>query len=207
MLRYEDKEPSELINDMIKPFTDKLKADSKAGWNFLMKFGDTYSVRQWFLKLYDYNTTEWLETYSYGTSWYDEALSEMVLEDVNFSADKWYCVEGGSQQIAKRMHERVIGAHKDEDIVHLGTRVTKLARTDEHEDQPAEEVKVRMTTKASDKTEEVHEYDAVFNSAPLGSMQRMDLRGLNLNWGTKQAIRSLGQYHLCFCFLCRSILI
>ena len=23
-------------------------------------------------------------------------------------------------------------------------------------------------------------------------MQRMDLRGLNLNWGTKQAIRSLG---------------
>ena len=35
-------------------------------------------------------------------------------------------------------------------------------------------------------------YDAVFNSAPLGAMQRMDLTGLNLNWGTKQAIRSLG---------------
>ena len=35
-------------------------------------------------------------------------------------------------------------------------------------------------------------YDAVFNSAPLGSMQRMDLERLYLNWGTKQAIRSLG---------------
>ena len=82
---------------MIKPFTDKLKADPKAGWNFLMKFGDKYSVRQRFLKLYDYNTTEWLETYSYGTSWYDEALSEMVLEDVNFAADNWLCVERCSQ--------------------------------------------------------------------------------------------------------------
>ena len=39
---------------------------------------------------------------------------------------------------------------------------------------------------------EYRKYDAVFNSTPLGSMQRMDLRGLNLNWGTKQAIRSLG---------------
>ena len=34
-------------------------------------------------------------------------------------------------------------------------------------------------------------YSAVSNSAPLGAMQRMDLSGLNLNWGTKQAIRSL----------------
>lgn len=35
-------------------------------------------------------------------------------------------------------------------------------------------------------------YDAVFNSAPLGAMQQMSLEGLKLNWGTKQAIRSLG---------------
>jgi hypothetical protein len=35
-------------------------------------------------------------------------------------------------------------------------------------------------------------YDAVFNSAPLGSMQRMDLSELGLNYGSKQAIRALG---------------
>ncbi|KAK8088321.1 amino-acid oxidase [Apiospora hydei] len=35
-------------------------------------------------------------------------------------------------------------------------------------------------------------FDAVFNSAPLGAMQQMGLEGLKLNWGTKQAIRSLG---------------
>ena len=35
-------------------------------------------------------------------------------------------------------------------------------------------------------------YDAVFNSTTLAVQQTMNLTGLNLNWGTKQAIRSLG---------------
>ena len=174
---------------MIKPFTDKLKKDPRAGWNFLMRFGDTYSVRQWMLKLYDYNTTEWLETYTYGTSWYDQALSEMVLEDVNFSAQKWYCVEGGSQEIAKRMYEKIKEAHKGKEVVHFGKKVVRLYRDDYHtQDDPAlATIGVHVQNEKS-----LREYDAVFNSAPLAAMQRMDLRDLNLNWGTKQAIRSLG---------------
>lgn len=32
---------------------------------------------------------------------------------------------------------------------------------------------------------EPRRYDAVFNSAPLGALQRTNLSGLNLNWGTK----------------------
>ncbi|KAG8533189.1 uncharacterized protein KY384_001972 [Bacidia gigantensis] len=193
---YEDEVPSKLIEDMIKPFTDKLKADPKKGWNFLMKFGDAYSVRQWFSKLYDYNTTEWLETYSYGTSWYDEALSEMVLEDINFAAplNKWRCVEGGSQEIAKRMYNRVNADKNGKKTVTFSKRATKLARKtltwkDEKGKKVPDDVVVRVSVKDEDKP---REYDAVFNSAPLGAMQRMDLRGLNLNWGTKQAIRSLG---------------
>jgi monoamine oxidase len=35
-------------------------------------------------------------------------------------------------------------------------------------------------------------YRSVINSVPLGCMQRMDLRGASLNYGTKLAIRSLG---------------
>ena len=62
-----------------------------------MKYGDAYTVRQWFQKLCDYNTSEWLETFSYGTGWYDESLSELILETINFSAkpDQWWCVLGG----------------------------------------------------------------------------------------------------------------
>ncbi|KAI4173444.1 MAG: hypothetical protein LQ343_002977 [Gyalolechia ehrenbergii] len=44
---------------------------------------------------------------------------------------------------------------------------------------------------------EARTYDAVFNSAPLGNVHRMNLRGLNLNLGTKQPIRSLGYGATC----------
>lgn len=125
-----------------------------------------------------------------GTSWYDEALSEMVLEDLNFSGDhKWYCVMGGAQEIAKRMYAKV--EKKKANRVHFGKKVTKIDRiltpfqTEGHYEPPSLSVKV-----ADEEKERV--YNAVFNSAPLGNMQRMNLRGLNLNWGTKQAIRSLG---------------
>lgn len=113
--RYKEAEPGKLVQEFIKPFVDKFtvpeaerddesapKRYQKVGWDFLMKYGDTHTVRQWFQKQCDHNTSEWLETFSYGTSWYDEALSELVLETINFSADddKWWCVLGGSQVIA-----------------------------------------------------------------------------------------------------------
>ena len=182
---------------MVQPFVSKLVpnkekplAGPKRGWDFLLKFGDSYSVRQWMSKLYDYNTTEWLETYSYGTSWYDAALSEMVLEEINFDAplNSWWCVEGGSQEIAKRMADKI----KNQKAFQFEKRVVKMDRllriTDKHK-QGADGVTIRLEVEGE---KSPREYDAVFNSAPLGAMQRMDLRGLKLNWGTKQAIRSLG---------------
>ena len=53
-------------------------------------------------------------------------------------------------------------------------------------------VKIRVTIQGKESEEEQRDHEAVFNSAPLGAIQRIDLRGLNFNWGTKQAIRSLG---------------
>lgn len=182
---------------MVEPFVSKLVpnkekplAGQKRGWDFLLKFGDSYSVRQWMSKLYDYNTTEWLETYSYGTSWYDEALSELVLEEINFNAPlkDWWCVEGGSQEIAKRMAKKI----KDQKAFQFAKKVVKidrLSRVIEKHKEGADNITIRLEVEGE---KSPREYDAVFNSAPLGAMQRMDLRGLNLNWGTKQAIRSLG---------------
>ncbi len=163
----------------------------------MLKYGDTHTVRQWFQKLCDYNTSEWLETFSYGTSWYDEALSELILETMNFSAeaDKWWCVLGGSQVIAKRMFQTL----KNQNAVEWEKRVTKMERLlttqdekPEHKKPGVDNVSIRVTIQGKENEEQSRDYDAVFNSAPLGAMQRMDLRGLNLNWGTKQAIRSLG---------------
>ena len=182
---------------MIEPFVSKLVpnkekplAGPKRGWDFLLKFGDSYSVRQWMSKLYDYNTTEWLETYSYGTSWYDAALSELVLEEINFSAppNRWWCVEGGSQEIAKRMAGKI----KNQKAFQFATRVVKMKRLSHVTDKQKEGADTFTIRLEVEGEKSPRDYDAVFNSAPLGAMQRMDLRGLDLNWGTKQAIRSLG---------------
>ena len=131
-------------------------------------------------------------TFASGTSWYDEALSEMVLEEVNFAwKEDWYCVMGGSQEIAKRMAAKM--ENEGAKRIHFGKKVTKIERlvtTSEKKDDGhgcLPELAVEVAGEA-----EPRRYDAVFNSAPLGNMQRMDLRSLNLNWGTKQAIRSLG---------------
>ena len=126
----------------------------------------------------------------------------MVLEDIIFSHDpaKWYCVEGGAQEIAKRVSRKL--EERQQGRVQFKKRVSKMVRTDltkEGAKDGSTEPEIAVTvqdevekTEDKKKKENVRYYDAVFNSAPLGAMQRMDLRGLNLNWGTKQAIRSLG---------------
>ena len=115
----------------------------------------------------------------------------MVLEDLNFSEKvDWFCVMGGSQEIAKRMHAKLEAVKANR--VAFNKKVTKIARpfkTIEKGLQVPDGADISVTV-AGEKKPRV--YDAVFNSAPLGNMQRMDLRELNLNWGTKQAIRSLG---------------
>ena len=82
---YLEKTPESLVNEKIKPFTERLVKDPVEGWKTLMDFGDKYSVRQFFQDKfvslfqkkktkkrpsclhsgrYDYDTIEWLETYS-----------------------------------------------------------------------------------------------------------------------------------------------
>ena len=42
-----------------------------------------------------------------GTAWYDQPLSEMILESVSFAHDgKWWCIEGGSEEMAERMYAK-----------------------------------------------------------------------------------------------------
>ena len=139
------------------------------------------------------STQPLLILYHSGTSWYDEAFSELVLEELNFAFDGgWRCVLGGAQEIAKRMYAKIQenegkpGNSKGRTT--FNKKVTRMDRIDNDVDVIQDD-QIVVTVEGED---EPRTYDAVFNSAPLGSMQRMDLRGLNLNWGTKQAIRSLG---------------
>lgn len=114
----------------------------------------------------------------------------MILEDMDFKADaNWWCVEGGSSQITNKMREKI---HKPAGDVKFDQRVTKMRFLEYKDSLEGTKIvydnEIEVTVEDGGKPKM---YDAVFNSAPLGSMQRMNLEGLYLNWGTKQAIRSL----------------
>jgi monoamine oxidase len=118
-----------------------------------------------------------------GTSWFDQSFSEQVLEAAVFDphAD-WRCIMGGAQQVVRRMLDKILkDAPKTK--VQFGSPVTAIGLDSKPTPQSG---KPYIT--AGGKT---IQYDAVFNSAPLGCMRRMDLTGLPLTYGTKQALRAL----------------
>ena len=78
---------------------------------------------------------------------------------------------------------------KEEKAVKFNKTVVALSYTDKKYTDNKDYDQIDVTVKGEEKP---RRYDAVFNSAPLGAMQHMQLEGLNLNWGTKSAIRSLG---------------
>lgn len=107
----------------------------------------------------------------------------MVLEDLDFNHKQpWWCVEGGAQEVAHRMRRTI---EADKKCISFQKTVTKMDLVNKGTLDEAVDVTVKGEGSS-------RRYDAVFNSVPLGAMQRMNLSGLNLNWGTKQAIRSLG---------------
>ena len=106
----------------------------------------------------------------------------MVCETLDFD-DKatWWCVEGGSQIIAGKMAKKL----KQQGKIRFRKTVTEIKYTGKLESPEGVEIKIEGQ-------KEPRHYDTVFNSATLGAMQHMKLEGLNLNWGVKQGIRSLG---------------
>ena len=121
-----------------------------------------------------------------GTLNFDEAFSEVVLGDLDFNyfSDKqdveWKCIEGGTQQIADAMRKQIKGKIK------FNNRVTMIKHDPELPGDRDVEVRVKYG-----EAEYLKQYVAVFNSTTLASMQRMDLTGAFLNYGTKVAIRAI----------------
>ncbi|KAL9108531.1 MAG: hypothetical protein Q9227_006746 [Pyrenula ochraceoflavens] len=191
--------PGKLLADDVSYFTNLLNKDPKSGWEKLIEY-DNSSVRQFFYQpftwinekgekqtrpAYDYKTVEWLETFNSGTRWFDQAFSETVLEEAVFDPDKpWWCIMGGTQQVAQKMLAKIM-----EDSPHTKISYNSLVTAIGIDSgSPTPDSKGRPDITVGGKT---RSYDSVFNSVPLGCMRRMDLRKLPLTYGTKQALRSL----------------
>ncbi|KAL3590987.1 hypothetical protein FPOAC2_13192 [Fusarium poae] len=137
---------------------------------------------------------QFLTTFS-GTGWYDQSLTECVLEQLDFATPKqkkgeppinyWWCVDGGAQTIAERMAKKIKNPVQfKSQVVAIDAQIPK--RKEKNDYTP---MKLEISNGQSTKEKE---YFAVFNSTTLGALQRMNLKEAGLLWGTKQAIRALG---------------
>lgn len=87
-----------VLDDFVDGLLDDLHTGGTKGWDHLMEF-DNYSTRGYMTlkKGIDAVTVDWVETVTYGTGWFDKALSELVLEYIAFSSfldnPKYKCLE------------------------------------------------------------------------------------------------------------------
>jgi monoamine oxidase len=209
--------PDKTMNKAIKVYRDAFAENPAKGWSMLMD-ADRFSARAFLLlpSLKDFetvkgsdllqaekgdtnpiggpglnfNTVEWLETFKGGTRWFSQAFSEMVLENLDFDYPTegskeidWFCIEGGANILAQEMEK-------------------KISVTPQYE-SPVTSIKLESTADTHSVSVGVKDallpqkYAAVFNSTTLGAMQRMDLSEARLNYGTKQAIRTLNYGAAC----------
>ncbi|KAK1535929.1 flavin containing amine oxidoreductase [Colletotrichum paranaense] len=208
------------IKKYLDEYIDKKKPMSRAAeeklWKILMKC-DKMSVRQ-FLRTngpildlaedgekiphganMSYNTIQWLETATYGTGWYDQSLTEAVLESIDFyitddetkikeTNDHWFCIDGGAQKIAEEMRKKM----KNQSAIRFNTQVVGMNANLQINEQVTTSMTVMLKDSISRNSLPSRDYFTVFSSATLGSMNRMDLSKAGLLWDTKQAIRCLG---------------
>ncbi|KAI8211277.1 putative bifunctional amine oxidase [Colletotrichum sp. SAR 10_66] len=166
-------------------------------WTLLMN-ADKMSVRQFLLS---YSTIQWLETATYGTGWYDQSLTEAVLEQLDFAepefhalqaGDKrpnyWWCIDGGAQKIAETMRKKM----KDPSIIKYNTQVVGMDADVQLERTVRRKMQLNLKNTITGESLEPRQYFAVFNSTTLAAANRMDLSNAGLLWDTKQAIRCLG---------------
>jgi hypothetical protein len=149
-------------------------------------------------------------TNSSGTGWYDQSLTECVLEELDFATPEvkpgqkinyWWCIDGGAQTIATRMADQIKRPVQfNSQVVAIDAQVDlrkkkaeeRRSRAREGEKvEPPEYTPMKIKINKNQVIKE-KEYFAIFNSTTLGALQRMDLKDAGLLWGTKQAIRALG---------------
>ncbi|OSX59667.1 hypothetical protein POSPLADRAFT_1048165 [Postia placenta MAD-698-R-SB12] len=182
------------VKAALGPFIDALATDFESGWQKLMEY-DQYSTRAYMnlvLKTaytasgielnYTDQVITTLETLQTGTNLYDCALSESVMDALDFdnpSDPSWYCIQGGSEEIARRMAARL-----QPGTILRGKRVTAIAPLIESTDTPTS---INVTVAGG----ESYTYDHVISTMPLSCLGLVDTTQCGLSWPIQMAIRAL----------------
>ncbi|ETW75055.1 hypothetical protein HETIRDRAFT_456507 [Heterobasidion irregulare TC 32-1] len=119
---------------------------------------------------YDDQVISYLEIFDTGTGFYDLALSEIVLDFLDFEYDgdeMWYCIQGDASVIANAMAQKL-----PEGKIFNGKRVTAIAPTTSRDQPP-------------------RTYSHVISTISLSCLRMVDTSHCKFSWGLQTAIRSL----------------
>ncbi|KAK4448884.1 hypothetical protein QBC34DRAFT_438663 [Podospora aff. communis PSN243] len=198
--------PSDVVDEAAQKLRDAIKDDPSGvkGWELLMEF-DKYTTRDWMSSNWDHHgwlnpklppfnatTINFLETMNGGTDWYDQALSETVLESLDFNYNdpgtpdfSWWCVMGGAQQLPIRMEQQL-----SRKPTYKTTVTTIKAITD-----PTWQMEATTFNELSG--EATKKYNGVFNTTTLGCLRRIDTSGCTISNSAKMAHRALAYGQSC----------
>ncbi|EJD42298.1 hypothetical protein AURDEDRAFT_89618 [Auricularia subglabra TFB-10046 SS5] len=189
-----DQSSSAMVSSQIDVFKDALAKDFEAGWKELMQF-DEYSTRAYMLfhgnggvtytnpvPLVSFHVVDYLETFESATNLYDEALTETVMDSMDFDYPgqdvQWHCIQGGTEQVAQKMEATLSG-----NPVHKGKRVTALSF-----DNPSAPTAVRVSVSGDDTP---RTYEHVVTSVPFGCLRAIDTSACGFSWPLQSAMRML----------------
>ncbi|KAJ7107855.1 hypothetical protein C8R44DRAFT_637286, partial [Mycena epipterygia] len=179
--------PKTMMDDQIKGYKLALIANSSEGWNNLMKV-DGWSTRGYLTyegtggKTWSPDVIDYMETIESGTSMWNAAFSETVMDSLDFDYPtddpnervKWWCIHGGSNIIANKMAEQIPSG-----IIQNGKHVTRIraAGTDGFE----------VTCDDSPPTT----YNHVITTIPFGCLRAVDTSNCDFGYMLNTAIRML----------------
>ncbi|KAJ5102316.1 hypothetical protein NUU61_004538 [Penicillium alfredii] len=173
-----------ILERAFEPFISRLVTDFYDGLEYLMKF-DHLSTGEYLRREFQ-STSEILTiAHSIGSASgnFNQSFTEAILDAVDFSyptgpggSIEWYSVAGGTSEVIKSMESRI----SPQPV--LGARVKSISYA-KHTTYP---MAVQVDGESSPR-----EYSAVFNTASLACMRRMDLTRAKLRPDQRAAVQSV----------------
>lgn len=183
-----------ILRQAFEPFKNALQRDLVTGFRRLMEVDDL-TAREYLRRgqdgggpKFDFATIQWMETSSTATGHFDQALTECVLDSFAFDSSpgqvEWMQVTGGTSRVVERMCQ-LLGDQEDRCHLEVRKRVVRIAMDNSHDSDD------NLSVQCAGEAEARSGYLTVFNTTPLGCLQRIETTSLHLHPMQKEAIRCL----------------
>ncbi|KAG8985254.1 hypothetical protein FRB90_004851 [Tulasnella sp. 427] len=180
----------QVLDDFVPQILHNLRHGGHSGWDHLER-SDKYSTRGYMtiVKNLDEVTVDWIESMTFGTGWFDKALSELVIEYIAFSEflahASYHCLDGGSRVLPDFMTKYI--KDKCPKSLHLGKRVTRITYTGRpSEPGPDTPIRVHVEGEATPR-----DYGHVISTLPLPVLRSLDIADAGLDVMQTNALRQL----------------